>query len=156
MIHTKRILVVDGDRDYARRLCTVLKREQFTALGPAPTAFYAEQLLGRRSVDAVVIDAAQLGDAALKLAVALKNRGIAVLPFGSDEPKFSKLPPKPTRPEEAVALVRRVLGADPVAPARRAPELAEARAENHTDHHSRMARTIGRLLRGNDTSSPRF
>ena len=156
MIEAKRILVVDADRGYATRLCTVLKKEQFMPLGPAPTAFYAEQLLGRRKVDAVIIDAGQLGMPALKFAAALASRGIAVLPFGGETPSGKTIPDKPGQPEEIVAMLRGVLGMDGVSTGETPKRAARQHTGGPVDYRSTMARTISRVLRSKDTASPQY
>ncbi len=52
----KRILVVEDDRAAGEALCAELRDAGAIALGPAPTTFYALQLLGRRGIDAAVLD----------------------------------------------------------------------------------------------------
>lgn len=52
----KRILVVEDDKALAADLCRGLVDLGATIVGPAPTPFYALSLLGRRGVDAAVLD----------------------------------------------------------------------------------------------------
>lgn len=52
----KRILVVEDDTALAADLCRGLADLGATIVGPAPTPFYAISLLGRRGVDAAVLD----------------------------------------------------------------------------------------------------
>ena len=52
----KRILIVEDDKALAADLCRGLADLGATIVGPAPTPFYAISLLGRRGVDAAVLD----------------------------------------------------------------------------------------------------
>ncbi len=159
MIHSKRVLVVDGDRDFAPRLCNMLKQEQFSALGPAPTVFYAQQLLGRRKVDVVVIDGAQFGRQAFSFAEELRSRGMAVLLFGARaksgvDAGMNTFVPKPAKPEDVLPMLREAMGLDgyndiAVVPSERPQSRAPA------DERLRMFRTIGRLLKETEQVQPR-
>lgn len=78
-IKGKRILVVEDEYQLGRQLCDALKREGAHVLGPAPTPFYAFTLLGRRNVDAAVLDIWLHGTTVYELADELVRRGTPIL-----------------------------------------------------------------------------
>ena len=55
-LNGKRIVVVEDDFLLATDICRELRELGATVLGPAPTPFYAAQLIGRRRIDAAVLD----------------------------------------------------------------------------------------------------
>ncbi|QYO76084.1 response regulator [Devosia salina] len=75
----KRILVVEDDFAVADELCRDLRKEGAVVLGPAPTPFYALQLLGRRNVDSAVLDVRLHGQTVFGLADELCRRGTPIL-----------------------------------------------------------------------------
>ena len=150
----KRILVVEDDQASGTAICQALRLQGCVAIGPAPTIFYASQLLGRRPVDAAILDTRLYGQDVFELADLLARRGIPILflaeagagtlPEGHrDRPCLAK-----PCPEQEV--VRAVAGLF----------LAEARnAQAASDHfprdgqagrHERLIRTICAVLRRGD------
>lgn len=75
----KRILVVEDDYSLATDLCRGLADLGATVLGPAPTPFYALGLLGRRGVDAAVLDIHLHGTDVFDVAEELVARNIPMI-----------------------------------------------------------------------------
>ena len=50
-LNGKRIVVVEDDYLLANDICRELRELGATVLGPAPTPFYATQLIGRRKIE---------------------------------------------------------------------------------------------------------
>ena len=75
----KRILVVEDDYWFADALCADLRQHGVVVVGPAPTPFYAMQLLGRRGVDGAVLDVRLHGATVFGLADELCRRGTPIL-----------------------------------------------------------------------------
>lgn len=75
----KRILVVEDDFLLAADLCCALRDLGATVLGPAPTSFYALSLLGRRGVDAAVLDIRLYGKDDFEVAEELRTRRIPMV-----------------------------------------------------------------------------
>jgi two-component SAPR family response regulator len=77
----KRIIVVEDDAILARDMAEQLREIGATVLGPAPTAFYALQLIGpeRRKLDAAVLDTHLHGATVYEFADVLKDRGVPFL-----------------------------------------------------------------------------
>lgn len=75
----KRILIVEDDFRLADALCADLRRRGAVVVGPAPTPFYAMQLLGRRGVDGAVLDVRLHGTTVFGLADELCRRGTPIL-----------------------------------------------------------------------------
>ncbi|MBD8066934.1 response regulator [Devosia sp. PTR5] len=105
----KRILVVEDDYYLADEVCQELRREGAVVLGPAPTPFYALQLLGRRGVDGAVLDVHLHGKTVFGLADELVRRGTPIVfatAYGEDVfPERHKRSPrliKPFRREELI------------------------------------------------------
>ena len=75
----QRIIVVEDDYLLASDLCSDLRASGATVLGPAPTPFYAMQLIGpeqRRRVHAAVLDINLHGLKVYDLADTLQQRGV--------------------------------------------------------------------------------
>lgn len=78
-LHGKRIVVVEDDYLLARDICHDLQGFGATVLGPAPTPFYAMQLIGlkdRRNIDAAVLDIQLHGTSVYPVAETLQDRGV--------------------------------------------------------------------------------
>lgn len=75
----KRILVVEDDFYLADELCRDLRQHGAVVLGPAPTPFYALQLLGRRGVDGAILDVKLHGVPVFELADELARRGTPLM-----------------------------------------------------------------------------
>lgn len=78
----RRIVVVQDDFQLASDLCRELRSLGATVLGPAPTPFYAMQLIGQRDhrkVHAAVLDVHLHGTTAYELADTLQERGIPMI-----------------------------------------------------------------------------
>ncbi len=78
-LHGKRIVVVEDDYLLARDICRDLQGFGATVLGPAPTSFYAMQLIGlkdRRNIDAAVLDIQLHGTSVYPVAETLQARGV--------------------------------------------------------------------------------
>lgn len=74
-----RIVVVEDDTVLANAICRDLREVGATVLGPAPTPFYATQLIGRRKIDAAVLDLYLHGEAVFGVADLLLEQGVAIL-----------------------------------------------------------------------------
>lgn len=76
----RRILVVEDDSALALDLCNDLRRCGATVLGPAPTSYYAYNLLlGRRGIDGAILDTDLYGSDVYDLAEELRQRGIPMV-----------------------------------------------------------------------------
>ena len=75
----KRILVVEDDYLLATEICSTLRDLGAVVLGPAPTPFYAESLLGRRGVDVAILDVRLHGTTVYSLADELVRRTTPII-----------------------------------------------------------------------------
>lgn len=78
-LNGKRIVVVEDDYLLANDICRELRELGATVLGPAPTPFYATQLIGRRKIDAAVLDVRLHGTTVFDVADLLKSQGVPIL-----------------------------------------------------------------------------
>ena len=78
-LNGKRIVVVEDDFLLATDICRDLRNLGATVLGPAPTPFYATQLIGRRKIDAAVLDVRLHGATVFDVADQLRDRGVPIL-----------------------------------------------------------------------------
>lgn len=78
-LNGKRIIVVEDDYLLANDLCRELRDLGATVLGPAPTPFYAVQLVGRKKIDAAVLDVRLHGTMVFEVAEMLQDRGVPIL-----------------------------------------------------------------------------
>lgn len=105
----KRILVVEDDHYIADEICQDLRSEGATVLGPAPTPFYAMQLLGRRGVDGAVLDVRLHGMTVFGLADELTRRGTPMVfatGYGDDViPERFRGMPRVTKPYDRALLI---------------------------------------------------
>ncbi|GHA18238.1 hypothetical protein GCM10007989_11900 [Devosia pacifica] len=73
----RRILVVEDDQTQAKQLSSTLKARGASVLGPAPTCFYAQNLMmGPRTIDGAILDTRRGRDELLTLASELRRRGV--------------------------------------------------------------------------------
>jgi DNA-binding response OmpR family regulator len=75
----KRIVVVEDDFLLATEICRELRNLGATVLGPAPTPFYASQLIGRGRIDAAVLDVRLHGSTVFEVADQLRGQGVPIL-----------------------------------------------------------------------------
>jgi DNA-binding response OmpR family regulator len=78
-LNGKRIVVVEDDYLLATDICRELRELGATVLGPAPTPFYATQLIGERKIDAAVLDVRLHGTTVFEVADMLNSRGVPIL-----------------------------------------------------------------------------
>ena len=78
-LNGKRIVVVEDDFLLATDICRELRDLGATVLGPAPTPFYAAQLIGQRRVDAAVLDVRLHGTTVFSVADLLRERGVPII-----------------------------------------------------------------------------
>lgn len=150
----KRILVVDEDHAFASSLCRELRTLGATVLGPAPTAFYAMQLIGepgRRHIHAAVLEVHLHGTTVYELAGMLQDRWVPFVFATATDPKtipnrFAGEPllAKPVTEDEVIASVA-LLVAKPMA---RIPEPPRHQIFNSSEPPViHFARAIARRLR---------
>ena len=115
--HSKRILVVEDDRLVGQELCAALRKQGFAVFGPAPTTFYAAQLLGQRQIDAAVLDTQLHGQMVDAFAKTLLRRGVPVIFLrAADTPappaEFALCPclEKPCEPQAVLTAISKVTG----------------------------------------------
>lgn len=101
-LNGKRILVVEDDYLLAADICRDLRNLGATVLGPAPTPFYAMQLINGKNIDAALLDIRLHGTTVYEVADTLRANGVPILfttAFNQDElpVRFSEMPllPKP-------------------------------------------------------------
>lgn len=78
----QRIIVVEDDYLLASEICRNLRASGATVLGPAPTPFYAMQLIGpekRRALNAAVLDINLHGIKVYPVADTLQERGVPLV-----------------------------------------------------------------------------
>lgn len=75
----KRIVVVEDNFLVAADLCNQLRDLGATVLGPAPTTFYAEQLISSKRIDAAILDVRLHGATVYEIADRLRSRGVPIL-----------------------------------------------------------------------------
>lgn len=78
-LNGKRIVVVEDDYLLATELCRELRDLGATVLGPAPTPFYALQLINRKRIDAAVLDVRLHGTMVFEVADRLVGQGVPIL-----------------------------------------------------------------------------
>ncbi|MDB5473247.1 MAG: response regulator receiver protein [Devosia sp.] len=84
-LNGKRIIVVEDDFMLATDMCRTLRDLGATVLGPAPTPFYAMHLIGRKKIDAAVLDVRLHGANVFEVAGMLQDQGVPILfATGSD------------------------------------------------------------------------
>lgn len=158
----KRILVVEDDRIAGEQLCLSLREAGAIAIGPAPTEFYALQLLGRRGIDGAVLDINLHGASVFTLADELIRRGTPII-FAVEESsqvlpgRFEQRPRirKPYHPADLDAVRSAVEPPQrsPAAPS--PPSSSPTPARPGTPMHMRMAKAVGAVMRHNGARGPR-
>jgi len=78
-LNGKRIVVVEDDYVLAADICRELRNLGATVLGPAPTPFYAMHLIGRKKIDAAVLDVRLHGTTVFEVADILQDQGVPIL-----------------------------------------------------------------------------
>ena len=120
----KRIIVVEDDAVLALDISDQLRDIGATVLGPAPTAYYALQLIGpeRRRLDGAVLDIQLHGKTVYEFADVLTERQVpflfaTALDRKSIPPRFEHAPilKKPVPPEALAAAVKEMVLRPPVA-----------------------------------------
>jgi DNA-binding response OmpR family regulator len=82
----KRIIVVEDDNVLANEICRDLRDLGAIVLGPAPTPFYATQLIGKRRIDAAVLDVHLHGETVFGVADMLQDQGAPLLFLAANDP----------------------------------------------------------------------
>ena len=115
-LNGKRVIVVEDDYLLATGLCSDFRSLGATVLGPAPTPFYALQLIGnkeRRKLDAAVLDVHLHGTTVFDVADVLRQRGVPfVFATGSEPtaiPKRFEDAPVLQKPFERSTVVQAVI-----------------------------------------------
>ena len=152
-LNGKRVIVVEDDYLLASDLCSEFRALGATVLGPAPTPFYALQLIGnneRRRLDGAVLDVSLHGTSVYDVADVLHRRGIPfVFATGRDTasiPKRFEEAPVLTKPYDRSAVVQAVVEAmhrPPPRPGRAALPIPDLSGEPPVVH---FARAVGRSL----------
>lgn len=78
-LNGKRIVVVEDDYMLATDICRTLRDHGATVLGPAPTPFYAMHLIGRKKIDAAVLDIRLHGTNVFEVADKLREQGVPII-----------------------------------------------------------------------------
>jgi DNA-binding response OmpR family regulator len=78
-LNGKRIVVVEDDFVLATDICRTLRDLGATVLGPAPTPFYAMHLIGRKKIDAAVLDVRLHGTTVFEVADMLQDQGVPII-----------------------------------------------------------------------------
>jgi|GEM_PF-2358084 len=120
----KRIIVVQDDLRLGAEIVDHLKGLCMTALGPAPTPFYADLIIGRRKIDAAILDVQLHGETVFDLADRMVALGIPImfvtdyvrtkLPVRFQDTPFLSLPPDWDRlPTELTDMIYKPLAVQP-------------------------------------------
>lgn len=78
-LNGKRIVVVEDDFVLATDICRTLRDLGATVLGPAPTPYYAMHLIGRKKIDAAVLDVRLHGATVFEVADMLRDQGVPII-----------------------------------------------------------------------------
>jgi DNA-binding response OmpR family regulator len=78
-LNGKRIVVVEDDYMLAVEVCRELRKFGATVLGPAPTPFYAMQLINGKRIDAAVLDVRLHGTTVFEVADRLTGQGVPII-----------------------------------------------------------------------------
>lgn len=112
-LNGKRIVVVEDDFVLATDICRTLRDLGATVLGPAPTPYYAMHLIGRKKVDAAVLDVRLHGTLVFEVADMLREQGVPILfATGTDRMSMpgrfreSPLLEKPFDPKKLVSAIQ--------------------------------------------------
>jgi two-component SAPR family response regulator len=131
----KRILVVEDDYLLAKDVCAQLRDLGATVLGPAPTPFYANQLIGppgKLRVHAAVLDVHLHGTTVFEFADELLERSVPILFATAYQrkaipPRFNNVPllEKPLDRDKLVGCVVKLVRTEPI----------ETKAPTKTSNH---------------------
>jgi DNA-binding response OmpR family regulator len=149
----KRILVVEDDYSVASDICRHLRELGATVLGPAPTPFYAQSLLGRRGVDVAILDVLLYGTTVYSLADELARRTTPII-FATDQDqkdapsRFQSSPwlRKPFDLGHLIALVHDAAHDRPTQPLS-CPSVMPPTEVGQQSVHERLAKVITGLMR---------
>lgn len=160
-IRDKRILLVEDQPHLVDHVCEGLRAHGAVVLGPAPTAFYATQLLAGRGIDVAILDLWLYGEPVFDLADMLAERGTPFILATDGEadavPQRHAARPRTTKPYEFSQLLGLIsaLGQESLPasfsqkPDQRLNEDVEASLEGGTSGHSRLNRAITVVMRRN-------
>lgn len=152
--HPKRILIIEDDKEAGQHLCDLIRQDGLVPIGPAPTVFYAARLLGKRDVDAAVMDTSLYGQPVFEFADEFlrRDRPFIFLKAPDTPPIPSRFDSwlcleKPCDPTRVLAAIRTLPGFHRLHPATTSElEQLPATAPG-ADDHGRMIRTICKLMR---------
>ncbi|MBF0680440.1 MAG: response regulator [Devosia sp.] len=146
----KRILVVEDDYFLANEVCEYFRRHDATILGPAPTPFYAANLLSRR-VDGAVLDVRLHSETVFDLADLLLERGTPLIfatAMGSEHipERFRGMPyvQKPYLCDELVTEMDRLVSSPRHLDR---PIVVDAAAREPNDGQDRLSRLLLKMMR---------
>lgn len=150
----KRIIVVEDDYLLARDMCSELRSRGAKILGPAPTPFYAAQLIGSASktrIDAAVLDIRLHGFEVYDLADELVARRIpflfATATDRNEIPKRFKHAKVLNKPLDHGALVRNLISALNTPGRVIQPTISSTPLPASTDtNEARFARALARAI----------
>lgn len=148
---------MEDDYFLAAQLCDELRRAGATVLGPAPTPFYAMQLLGRRGADSAVLDIKLHGTTVFGLADELVRQGTPIVfatGYGDDVfPERFRGRPRVTKPYLDQQLIDLLVELDAD---RNYVELVDAtdsgepaNAAPPDSSHARIVRVVAAVIRRN-------
>jgi hypothetical protein len=144
----KQLVILDYDSAFAAQMAGELRLLGARVLGPAPTLFYAMQLIGhrdRRNIDAAILEVQPQNETVYDMADTLRQRGVPVLFTSSFEPhafpqRFSNVPllRKPMDGGKLVAQLCSLMRSPPVAVAELLPQVPAS----HQPPASHFARAL--------------
>jgi CheY-like chemotaxis protein len=154
-LNGKRVIVVEDDYLLATDLCHDFRALGATVLGPAPTPFYALQLIGaneRRKLDGAVLDVRLHGTTVYDLADLLHRRGVPFVFATASEktaiPKRFEGAPVVTKPYERSTVVQAVLDMMHKPPVRAPSPLMPQPSLGGEPPVVHFARALARMLMG--------
>lgn len=146
----RRILVVEDDRQLAKEVCDTLARHGATVIGPAPTPFYAMSLLGRRTIDAAVLDIRLHGTTVYELADELLRRGTPIVFVTETSPteiparfRAVKHLGKPYNCADLLDVLAELM----LPPSMLTPQTSKASLQDGEDHQNRLMRAVAAAMR---------
>ncbi|WP_210165400.1 hypothetical protein [Devosia chinhatensis] len=141
---------------FGNALCDALRAAGCAVIGPAPTAFYASQLIGRRHVDAALLDTELYGAPVFSFAdnLTLQRTPIIFLSASSASAlplRFQRQPNlcKPIEPANVLRHVEQLFRESPVNEDARQRQADRQPTEATSDPHARMLKTICNVMRAN-------
>lgn len=155
-LRDKKILVVEDDFYLADDICGLLKGANAKVLGPAPTVFFAFNLLSSRRIDGAILDVRLHRETVYELADELSRRNVPFLLATAIEleelpERFRKAPylQKPYRLADLAAAIETLLQPPLAAPialqdVRGGEPMTELLLETMARHAGRLARATDR------------